>query len=180
MSATVEKIVPSLDKPSVELINEVQQFLYREARIQDKQAYRDWLAMLTEDIHYWMPAIEQRYRNNERAPTIYDAAYYNDNYANLETRVARTETGTCWSEDPATRSAHVVSNIEVELTDNPDEHRVYSLIMVYRNMNEDEEHTLYGHREDILRRVNGELKLAKRLITVDQNILLSKSLNIYL
>ena len=68
----------------------------------------------------------------------------------------------------------------MELTDSPNEYQVYSLIAVYRNMNEDEEHTLYGHREDILRNVNGELKLARRKIIIDQNIFLSKSLNVYL
>ncbi|MDF1819626.1 MAG: 3-phenylpropionate/cinnamic acid dioxygenase subunit beta [Immundisolibacteraceae bacterium] len=182
MGATAQKITkkPNPAKPSLELINDVQQFLYREARLQDAQAYRDWLTMLTDDIHYWMPTREQRYRSNPMEPDITHAAHYNDNYADLETRIRRTETGTCWSEDPATRSAHVVTNIEVELTDSPNEYRVYSLIAVYRNMNEDEEHTLYGHREDILRNVNGELKLARRKIIIDQNIFLSKSLNVYL
>ena len=185
MSATAQTVTatpnkPSPTKPSLELINDVQQFLYREARLQDAQAYRDWLTMLTDDIHYWMPAREQRYRANPMEPSPLHAAYYNDNYADLEIRVSRTETGTCWSEDPATRSAHVITNIEVELTDHPNEYRVYSLIAVYRNMNEDEEHTLYGHREDILRNVDGQLKLAKRKIIIDQNIFLSKSLNVYL
>jgi ethylbenzene dioxygenase beta subunit len=92
----------------------------------------------------------------------------------------RTETGTSWSEDPATRSAHVITNIEVELTDNPDEFTVYSLTTVHRNINEDEEHTMIGHRTDLIRRVNGELKLAKRKIILDQNIFKNKSLNVYL
>lgn len=174
------KTITNLGGPTLELVNEIQQFLYREARLQDNQEYRQWLTMLTEDIHYWMPAREQRYRKNAFEPTIYHASYYNDSLKTLETRVSRTETGTCWSEDPATRSSHVVSNIEVELTDNPNEYRVYSLIQVYRNMNEDEEHTLYGHREDLIRRVNGTLKLAKRKIIIDQNVFLNKSLNVYL
>tara|TARA_B100001769_G_C21607611_1_gene341523 strand:+ start:83 stop:388 length:306 start_codon:yes stop_codon:yes gene_type:complete len=99
---------------------------------------------------------------------------------NLKRRVLRNETGTCWSEDPATRSSHVVSNIEVENTDKPDEYKVYSLITVNRNMNEDEEHLMVGHRTDILRRVDGQLKLAKRKIILDQNIFMNKSLNVFL
>lgn len=180
MSAIAKDVRAATGRPSLELINEVQQFLYREARLQDAQDYRAWLDMLTDDIHYWMPARPQRYRRNERQPKVTDAAYYNDRKIDLELRVSRTETGTCWSEDPATRSAHVVSNIEVELTEHPDEYRVYSLVQVYRNMNEDEEHTLYGHREDLLRRVRGGLKLARRKIILDQNIFLNKSLNVYL
>lgn len=165
---------------SLELINEVQQFLYREARHHDNEEFRDWLDMLTEDIHYWMPYRYQRYRRNEKEPTIMDTAYYNDDMECLVKRIIRTETGTCWSEDPATRSAHVVTNIEVELTENPDEFRVYSLVTVHRNINEDEEHTMLGHRTDLIRRVNGVLKLAKRKIILDQNIFKNKSLNVYL
>lgn len=180
MSSTAEQLTPQTDKPGPELISEVEQFLYREARYQDAQQYRDWQQMLTRDIHYWMPALSQRYRKNDQAPDPTHIAHYNDNYEDIDTRIRRTETGTCWSEDPATRSAHVVTNVEVELTDHPDEYRVHSLITVYRNMNEDEEHTLYGRREDILRREQGELKLARRKIIIAQNIFLSKSLNVYL
>lgn len=165
---------------SIELINEVQQFLYREARLQDSEEFREWLTMLTDDVHYWMPYRYQRYRKNYKEPTIYDQAYYNDTMPDLIKRIMRTETGTCWSEDPATRAAHIVTNIEVELSDNPNEHTVYSLITVRRNMNEDEEHTMVGHRTDTLRRVDGELKLAKRKIILDQNIFMNKSLNVYL
>ncbi len=165
---------------SLELINEVQQFLYREARLQDTEKFRDWLDMLTEDLHYWMPYRYQRYRKNEKEPSIYDTAYYNDSLEDLKRRILRTETGTCWSEDPATRIAHVVTNIEVELTDNPEEFRVYSLVTVHRNMNEDEEHSMVGHREDLIRREQGRLKLAKRKIILDQNIFMNKSLNVYL
>jgi ethylbenzene dioxygenase beta subunit len=165
---------------SLELINEVQQFLYREARINDAEKFRDWLDMLAEDIHYWIPYRYQRYRKDAKEPTIYDAAYFNDNYTDLEKRVRRTEAASCWSEDPATRVAHVVTNIEVELTDNPGELRVYSLVTLRRNMNEDDEHTVVGHREDLLRRVNGVLKLAKRKVIMDQNIFLNKKLNTFL
>lgn len=165
---------------SLELISEVQQFLYREARVHDNEQFREWLSMLTDDIHYWMPFRYQRYRKNKSEPTIYDQSYFCDSMQDLEKRVLRTETGTCWSEDPATRAAHVITNIEVELTDNADEFLVYSLTTVHRNMNEDEEHTMIGHRTDILRRVDGVLKLAKRKIILDQNIFMNKSLNVYL
>ena len=178
MSSTQEEFNPH--SPSLELMNEVQQFLYREARLQDTENFRDWLTMLAEDIHYWMPYRYQRYRKNAKEPTIYDQAYYNDTMEDLKKRILRTETGTCWSEDPATRAAHIVTNIEVELSNNPNEYQVYSLNTVRRNMNEDEEHTMVGHRTDTLRRVGGELKLAKRKIILDQNIFMNKSLNVYL
>ncbi len=165
---------------SLELINEVQQFLYREARLLDAEQFRDWLGMLTEDIHYWMPYRYQRYRRNEKDPTIYEASYFNDSLDDLDKRVRRTEMDTCRSEDPASRFAHVITNIEVELTENSDELTVYSLTSVHRNMNEDDGHVMIGHREDLLRRVNSELKIARRKIILDQNIFTNKKLNTFL
>ncbi|PHR52165.1 MULTISPECIES: 3-phenylpropionate/cinnamic acid dioxygenase subunit beta [Cycloclasticus] len=175
-TAAVAAPVPA----SMELTFEVEQFLYKEARLLDTEEFHAWLGILTDDIHYWMPYRYQRYRKNHVEPTVKGMAYYNDDMHNLKRRVLRNDTGTCWSEDPATRSSHVISNIEVEHTDNPDEYKVYSLTTVNRNMNEDEEHLMVGHRTDILRRVGGQLKLAKRKIILDQNIFMNKSLNVFL
>ena len=36
--------------------------LYREARLLDNERWDDWLALLAEDIHYWMPTMENRRR----------------------------------------------------------------------------------------------------------------------
>jgi len=34
---------------------EVEQFLYEEAALLDARRYRDWLALIADDVHYWMP-----------------------------------------------------------------------------------------------------------------------------
>ena len=34
---------------------QVEQFLFHEASLLDARQYHDWLALLAEDIHYWMP-----------------------------------------------------------------------------------------------------------------------------
>ena len=179
MSAAAPQPSPALAPPSTDLISEVEQFYYREARCKDQQDWRAWLAMLTDDIHYWMPATVQRYRKNERAPSPLHSAYYNNTRRELELRISRFETDTCWTENPATRTAHMVHNVEVQPAEQPDEYRVYSISVVYRNMNEDEEHTLHCLREDLLRRVDGELRIARRQLTAQQNIFMNKSLNIF-
>jgi 3-phenylpropionate/cinnamic acid dioxygenase small subunit len=35
-----------------EIIREVEQFLYREARLLDERRFHEWLELLTEDIRY--------------------------------------------------------------------------------------------------------------------------------
>ena len=37
------------------LKHEVEEFLFMEAELLDSRRFDDWLSVLTEDIHYWMP-----------------------------------------------------------------------------------------------------------------------------
>lgn len=173
---------PSLELPSLELICELEQNLYREARLLDSEKYSEWMTMLAEDLHYYMPGIETRYRRDttEQVKNLKRMAYYNDNLFDIQRRLARLETGTAWSEDPATRYTHLITNIEVELTTKADEYRVYSNFLAYRNRNERDQDTLIGNREDLWRRTRTGWKLVKRMIVLKQNVFLSKNLNIYL
>lgn len=166
---------------STELISEVEQRLYREMRYLDDEEYRKWTGMMTEDVHYFMPGIETRYRKDktDQLNNLSRMAYYNDNLEELGKRIDRLETGTAWSEDPATRYCHIISNIEVETTDVPTEYLVYSNFLVYRNRLERDEDTLIGSRKDLWRREQGQLKLAKRRILLKQNVLISKNMNVY-
>ena len=167
---------------NLELIKTVEQALYREVRLLDQERYHEWVAMLTDDIHYYMPGIETRYRR-DKTDQVHDLtrmAYYNDNLDDLKKRLRRLETGTAWSEDPATRYTHLITNIEVIPTEREDEVLVYSNFLAYRNRNEKDQDTLIGNREDIWRKTADGYKLAKRLIILKQNVLLSKNLNIYL
>ncbi len=167
---------------NLELIKTIEQTLYREARLLDQERYKEWVGMLADDIHYHMPGIETRYRR-DKTDQVHDLtrmAFSNDNLEDLKKRLRRLETGTAWSEDPATRYTHLITNIEVIPTEKEDEVLVYSNFLAYRNRNEKDQDTLIGNREDIWRKTADGYKLAKRLIILKQNVLLSKNLNIYL
>lgn len=177
-----KKMAPMPMSVSLEEQRDVEQAIYREARFLDCERYDDWVAMLADDLHYYMPGIETRYRR-DKTDQIHDLnrmAYYNDNLDDIKKRLLRLKTGTAWSEDPATRYLHLVSNVEVEKADKPSEYRAYSNLLVYRNRNERDEDTLLASREDIWRREGERLKLVKRFILLKQNVLLSKNLNVYL
>lgn len=167
---------------NLELIKTIEQTLYRESRLLDNERYKEWVGMLTDDIHYHMPGIETRYRRDktEQVHDMTRMAYYNDNLEDLKKRLRRLETGTAWSEDPATRYTHLITNIEVIPTEKEDEVLVYSNFLAYRNRNEKDQDTLIGNREDIWRKTADGYKLAKRMIILKQNVLLSKNLNVYL
>lgn len=167
---------------NTDIARALEQTIYREARLLDQEHYEEWLAMLADDIHYFMPSIETRYRSDQtdQVNNLTRMAYYNDGIEDLKKRLRRLSTGTAWSEDPPTRYCHLITNIEVEETGKPDEYRVYSNFCAYRNRNERDQDTLYGHRQDIWRGTPGKFRLAKRTIILKMNVLLSKNLNVYL
>ena len=49
-----------LEAPTLDLIISLQQVLYKEARLMDQERYSEWVEMLAEDLHYFMPGIETR------------------------------------------------------------------------------------------------------------------------
>ena len=90
------------------LQHEVEQFLYAEAALLDARRYRDWLALLADDVHYWMP-IRRTMTSAEldrEFTRLGDMAYFDDDREMLEMRVRKLEAGSAWSEDPPSRSRH--------------------------------------------------------------------------
>lgn len=172
----VERMAPR------ELVFEVERFLFREARLLDAERYEEWLGLLTPDIHYWMPGVQARFRKDKKPRLdLQRMAHFDDDLLGLRRRVTRFLQETAWAEDPPTRHCHVVSGIEVELTEREDELLAHSVFVNCRGRNETEEDLLHGRRRDILRRTeDGTLRLAKREIVITQSVLLAKNLNVFL
>lgn len=167
--------------PGIELVHEIEQFLYREARLLDSEQFEEWLQTLTEDIHYWMPSHLNRYRRDMGAGEAQRGfVLFDEDIHSLRLRIRRFNSGQAWAEDPPTRHCHVITNIEVELTGNPDEYRVYSAFVNHRSRGEQDDDFMMGRREDLLRRVDGALKLARRKIITTQSTILAKNLNAFL
>ena len=176
-----------------EVLREVEQFLYREARLLDERRLHEWVELFTEDVRYWMPMRSNRYPTEskaigrldqaqtakaERAPEE-ELAILDETQATLRARIARLDTGMAWAEDPPSRTRHIISNIEVEEGDTASEFKVYSNYLVYRTRGEIEQDFYIGRREDVLRRVAGTWKIARRKIILDQNVLLAKNVSIF-
>ncbi|MDD2545917.1 MAG: 3-phenylpropionate/cinnamic acid dioxygenase subunit beta [Burkholderiaceae bacterium] len=158
----------------------IEQFLYREARLLDHERWDDWLALMTEDIHYWMPSMENRRRTDKKgAYQIDGGAYFNDNLLDLTRRITRFKQPSAWAEDPPTRHAHVISGIEVYAGAQPGEYTVHSTFVNYRSRVERDNDLLVGRREDVVRDVDGGLKLARRTILITQAVLMAKNLNTF-
>jgi 3-phenylpropionate/cinnamic acid dioxygenase small subunit len=176
-----------------EIIREVEQFLYREARLLDERRFHEWLELLTDDVRYWMPVRSNRYPKASKAISILDPDRYaeeelakddelailDETKETLARRIARLDTGMAWAEDPPSRTRHLIANIEVEQEESESVLKVYSNFIVYRNRGETEQDFYVGGRQDVLRKVNGTWKIARRTIVLDQNVLLAKNVSIF-
>jgi len=176
-----------------DVTREVEQFLFREARLLDERRFHEWLELLTDDVRYWMGARSNRYPKTSKAIAILDLDRYveddrtkedelailDEDKHSLGARVARLDTGMAWAEDPPSRTRHLITNIEVEPGDAAQEVKVYSNFMVYRSRAETEQDFYVGARRDVLRRVGGAWKIAERKLILDQNVLLAKNVSIF-
>ena len=176
-----------------DVTREVEQFLYREARLLDDLRFRDWLELFTDDVRYWMASRTNRYPKSSKAIAILDPDRYveddigggdelailDESKETLTARVARLDTGMAWAEDPPSRTRHFVNNIEVEPGDSEAELKVYSNFIVYRSRGETEQDFYVGGRQDLLRRVNGAWKIASRRLVLDQNVLTAKNVSVF-
>ena len=183
--ATLEQTRPaasvSQDPPLCErafLQYEVEQFLYAEAALLDARKHREWLGLLADDIHYWMPirrttTLAEVDREFTR---LGDMAYFDDDRGLLEMRVKKLEAGSAWSEDPPSRSRHFVSNIRI-LDVAGDEITVEACFHLHRTRLERDVDSWMGRRVDVLRRTDGSFLLAKRHLFLDQTIILSANMS---
>ena len=176
-----------------DVLREVEQFLYREARLLDERRFHEWLELFTDDIRYWMGSRTNRYPRRSKAIAILDPdryveddltredelAIFDEDKRTLGARVARLDTGMAWAEDPPSRTRHMISNIAIEPGETAQEIKVYSNFIVYRSRAETEQDFYVGTRRDVLRRVEGAWKIAGRKITLDQNVLSAKNVSIF-
>jgi biphenyl 2,3-dioxygenase beta subunit len=160
------------------LQHEVEQFLYAEAALLDARKYREWLGLVAEDIHYWMPIRRTvTISDLDREFTkIGDMAYFDDDYGLLEMRVKKLEAGSAWSEDPPSRSRHFVSNVRI-LEVSGDEITLEACFHLYRTRLNSEVDNWVGRRVDVLRRTDIGFQLARRHLFLDQTVILSTNMS---
>ncbi len=168
------------------LKQDVEAFLFHEANLLDDRRYEDWLALLTDDVRYWVPMRRNvKFGELEREFTRegQDINWFDEGKATLTQRVNQILTGVHWAEEPLSRISHLVTNVEiVEATSTiagPEEVSLRCRFIIYRNRVETETDILVGRREDTLRRVDGGWQIAKRRVLLDQNVLLAKNLTFF-
>jgi 3-phenylpropionate/cinnamic acid dioxygenase small subunit len=145
---------------------EIQRFLSREAALLDRRQYRDWHALVTEDIRYRVSAQVSR----DVQAGMLDYAIIDEDPTGLRARVEQiANPKLTHAENPASLTRRFISSIEASTGNKAGEFLVSSSILVYRNRTSLPEEGFYcGERRDVLRKVDGTLRLASRDVRLDQ------------
>ena len=168
------------------LVREVEDLFYSEADLLDERQYEPWLDLFTEDAIYWMP-MRKNVPWEERDRDITgedDISWMQDDKETLTKRVKQLLTGIHWAEEPLSRVSHLITNIRivdpVQSLEDGEAMQVKCRFFVYRNRLETETDLLVGRRHDTLRRVGGQLKIARRKVIIEQSVLMAKNLTVFL
>jgi len=140
---------------------EIEAFLFLEARLADESRYDEWEALVTDDVHYWVPA----------EPSDYDPAarlsYLNDNRARLATRIRQLKTGLRHSQTPPSLMRRLISNVEIfPIDDGSALYRVESNFVLYELARQatGDLRLWAGRTTHRLRRVDGRLRIAAKRV----------------
>jgi 3-phenylpropionate/cinnamic acid dioxygenase small subunit len=166
-----------------ELRHAIEDFFYFEAELLDDRRLREWLDLLADDVHYWMPIrqnlLERPADVNDELSKPGEAYYFNDTKKTLNVRVERFYKKNAWAEMPPSRTRHLVSNIRVK-QDSGLEIEVHSNFLCYRTRMEKDQDIFVGTRHDLLRRDSSNFKIVRRMIILDQATLAAKNISVFL
>ena len=91
-------------------VQAVQDFVLAEARLLNQARYQDWLALFAQDGRYWVPL-----GGDAQSESDTHNALANEDRLLLTLRVERLLAGRAHSQQPASRSAHVLQLPQVDV-----------------------------------------------------------------
>ena len=156
----------------------VEQFYFAEAAALDEWRYEDWVALFTDDARYWMPVRRTRTVNelSQEFSQPGGVAFFDDTKDILQARVRKLKTGLAWAEDPPSRTRRLLTNVRI-LGDEGGDLKVSCNFQVFRSRLDSEEESWVGRREDLLRPIGEDFRIARRAIFLEQTVLLSRNLS---
>jgi phthalate 3,4-dioxygenase subunit beta len=155
------------------------QFLVEEAALLDAADYASWLDLLCEDIRYVMP-VRVTTARGAGFDSLTDMGHFDEDMYALRKRVQRLATDHAWTEDPPSRTRHFVTNVRA-FRHRTGELRVESALLLFRSRGDTREPDLISAgRTDLLRETGDGLRLARREIIVDESVLRTQNLAVFL
>jgi phthalate 3,4-dioxygenase subunit beta len=165
---------------SIEQHYEVSCFLNAEAELLDQHRFREWLALLSDDVRYRMPVRVTTARGSS-GDVLGGMSHFDEDRYSLGKRVERLETDHAWTEDPPSRTRRFVTNIRVVAGASSDELTAKSYLLLFRSRGDVRPADLVSaERTDTIVRLDRNLLLRRREIVVDEAVLRTQNLAIFL
>lgn len=169
-----------------QLRSNIEEFFYDEAEHIDSRNFHGWLDMLHEDLRYFMPMRRNvkfgQHAEFENTREDEGISWFNEDKWTVTKRVEQILTGVHYAEEPLSRTSHLITNVQIQEVDNIEDPKKVSSscrFIVYLNRVEYETYFFVGRRYDTLVKENGEWKLLRREIILDQNVLMAKNLSTF-
>lgn len=154
-------------------------FLVAEAEALDERRYGDWLGLLTDDVRYRMPVRVTVHGGGESELAGMD--HFDEDRYTLGKRVERLTGEHAWTEDPPSRVRRFVTNVRCAPGPGADEIAVRSYLLLFRSRGDVRPpEWVAAERRDVLRAVEGSLRLRSRDIMVDESVLRTQNLALFL
>lgn len=142
-------------------LEDVTQFIYREARLQDEHQYDAWESLWADDGVYWVPANGDDIDPEQKMSILYD------NRSRIALRIRQYHTGKRFSQTPQSRLRRLVSNVEI-LSDDGKEIRVAANAMVFESQTRGD--VLWASRNEYtLRREGDDFRMVLKKVMLVNN-----------
>ncbi len=128
-------------------------FVVREARLLDEKRYEEWNALFTDDAIYWVPLVPDQEDGLDHTSHLYEDKLLR------ELRIERLKSPRAFSQQPPTRSHHLLQTPTVESADAAAGRWTVRSEFHYTESQGDELHTFVGTCLHHLVLVGGALKM---------------------
>ncbi len=152
--------------------------LHREAMYLDLRRWDDWLALFNESCEYYVPMWRTADEMNEDPHAELSHLYYG-NRKGLEDRIIRIRSGRSPASTPMPRTSHIVGGVVALDPPTPDRLRLHSSwtcqVFFPRQLLQ---HAYFGHSEHLLERSDGQWRIRKKRVAL-QNDYIPSMLDVY-
>jgi len=142
---------------------EIEQFIYREARLMDDHEYDAWLKLWTADGVYWVPS------GRDDGDPRWEVSLIHESYPQIVKRIGRMMGNKAFAQDPPSRLRRVVANIEIDTDGGGNGDIVTASNFVLGDLRKHQETHWIGRTIHRLRRVDGILKMAHKKVILLNN-----------
>jgi 3-phenylpropionate/cinnamic acid dioxygenase small subunit len=146
-------------------IHQVEDFLYQEAWLLDRQRWTEWLDLYAPDCRFWVPTWKQDHELVDDPDAGLSFIYY-ESRGGLEDRVWRARSGMSVASTPLPRTCHQVTNVRYEEATSGRLLARSAWSCHVFDLRAREQHTFFGHYAHVLASDGGTLRIAEKKIVL--------------